>query len=109
MLQAEGLSPGLSLQASLPRVTRPKCAADSWGCFLLWVRDKRTRRRLQAPGQVFAFHRQAGMLEDCQGTATVLLHGGTGTERPSPGYRTLMRCSHTLGTRPGCRCSVRTQ
>lgn len=46
--QAEGLSPGLSVQASLPRVTRsvsrPKCAADSWGGFLLLrVRDKSTR------------------------------------------------------------------
>lgn len=85
VLQAEGLSPGLSVQASLPCVTRPKCTADSWGCFLLLrVRDKRIRRRLQAPGQVFAFHRQAGMPEDCPSTATVLLNGCMGA---LPGHR----------------------
>lgn len=32
-----------------------------------------------------AFHRQAGMLEDCQGMATLLLCQGTGTQRASPG------------------------
>lgn len=66
-------------------IPRPKCTADSWSCFLLLrVRHKSTQRRLQALGQVSAFHRQAGMLEDCQGVATLLLNRRMGA---LPGHR----------------------
>lgn len=86
VLQAEGLSPGLSVQASLPRVTayhRSVLLTAGAASFFLGS-GTNTQRRLQALGQVLAFCRQAGMLEDCQGVATLLLYRYTGA---LPGHR----------------------
>lgn len=109
VLQAESLSPGLSVQAALPQVTAchgrhalqtAKAASFFPGSRTRRVGDLQALRR-GTGGQ--ARWRTAGVQPPRRRTGT-LRH-----RRAPAGYGHSAGCSHAVGIRPGCRCCARVQ